>query len=76
MRKGDIVVVTRGKKRWGDHITICLEPPRDGETYRTIEGNARGMGKGGKRYEGVVKNRRRLEDVAFVYRLKAEDFDE
>lgn len=76
MRRGDIVVVTRGKKRWGDHITICAEPPRDAKTYRTIEGNARGLGPTGKRYEGVVKNRRRLEDVAFVYRLKAGDFGE
>lgn len=76
MQPGDIVVVYTAKRSvQGDHITLCVEAPCDGN-FKTIEGNAFGTSGDGTRAEGVVKNTRSLDQVAHVYRLLAEDFDE
>ena len=68
---GDVVIVKGpSKKPYGSHITLCVEPLPETSTYRTIEGNARGvLGPDGKRRgEGVVRNRRKVSDVAFTVR--------
>lgn len=76
MQPGDIVVVYTSKRSvQGDHITLCLEAPVDGQ-FKTIEGNAFGTSGDGERAEGVVKNTRSIDQVAHVYRLLSEDFDE
>jgi hypothetical protein len=76
MQPGDIVVVYTSKRSaQGDHITLCVEAPCDG-SFKTIEGNAFGTSGDGTRAEGVVKNTRSLDQVAHVYRLLADDFDE
>ena len=77
MLPGDIVVVFAGKRSvQGDHITICSEAPDCDGNFRTIEGNAHGTAGDDTRAEGVVKNTRSLDQVAHVYRLLSEDFDE
>ena len=77
MLPGDIVVVYAGKRSvQGDHITICSEAPDCDGKFKTIEGNAHGTAGDGERAEGVVKNTRSLDQVAHVYRLLSEDFDE
>lgn len=57
IQTGDIVIVGSSRsKRWGAHVTICTKRHELG--VDTIEGNARGLGFGGQRYEGVVKQSR------------------
>lgn len=77
MLPGDIVVVYTSKRSvQGDHITLCLEAPDCEGNFKTIEGNAHGTAGDDTRAEGVVKNTRSLDQVAHVYRLLSEDFDE
>ena len=77
MLPGDIVVVYTSKRSvQGDHITLCSEAPDCDGNFKTIEGNAHGTAGDGERAEGVVKNVRSLDQVAHVYRLLSEDFDE
>lgn len=77
MMPGDIVVVYSAKKAvQGDHITICVEPPNDCGDFKTVEGNAYGTLGDGSYGEGVIKRERNLEDVAHVYRLISDDFDQ
>ena len=74
---GDIVVVYSAKRATqGDHITICVEPPNSGGDFKTIEGNAHGTLGDDSYGEGVIKRERNLNDVAHVYRLIADDFDQ
>ena len=76
MLPGDIVVVySSARATWGDHITLCRVAPIDGK-FETIEGNAHGTLGDGSHGEGVIARERSLDEVAFVYRLLAEDFDE
>lgn len=76
MLPGDIVVVySSARATWGDHITLCRVSPIDGK-FETIEGNAHGTLGDGSHGEGVIARERSLDEVAFVYRLLAEDFDE
>ena len=77
MLPGDIVVVFTSKRSvQGDHITLCLTAPDCDGNFETIEGNAHGTAGDGERAEGVVKNVRSIDQVAHVYRLLSDDFDE
>lgn len=77
VRPGDIVIVgyfdtekNRRKERYkvaGSHITICAEVAADGKSIYTFEGNARGAGPDGKRYEGVIKQQRFFEARGIDY---------
>ena len=76
MMPGDIVVVYSGKHATqGDHITICRGEPVDG-VFETLEGNAHGTLGDDTHGEGVIIRDRSLDEVAHVYRLLSEDFDE
>lgn len=76
MLPGDIVVVySSARATWGDHITLCRVAPMDAK-FETLEGNAHGTLGDGSHGEGVIARERSLDEVAFVYRLLAEDFDE
>ena len=77
MLPGDIVVVFTSKRSvQGDHITLCLTAPDSDGHFATIEGNSHGTACEGERAEGVVKNVRSIDQVAHVYRLLSDDFDE
>jgi hypothetical protein len=77
MMPGDIVVVYSAKRaKQGDHITICVEPPSSCGDFKTVEGNAYGTLGDDSYGEGVIKRERNLNDVAHVYRLIADDFDQ
>ena len=77
MRAGDIVVVfSAARKSYGDHITICTEPPAADGVFETVEGNAHGELGNGERGEGVIMRQRSVDEVAHVYRLLGGDFDE
>ena len=78
IQAGDIVVVwtsqsqsVRDKYHYGQHITLCEFV--DGDEIHTIEGNAKGELGDGTWGEGVIKRKRSLKDVAYVYRLLSED---
>jgi hypothetical protein len=75
----DIVVVFTSKDKtphYGNHITIALSSPNENGDFDTIEGNAKGYGPNDDYREGVSKRTRNLEDVAHIYRLSHEDYDE
>lgn len=55
---GDVVIVTRGKKKQGEHICIVERVDLDTKLVHTVEGNARGIGPDGEVYEGVIKRTR------------------
>lgn len=55
---GDILVVSRGKKKQGEHICLVERVDHEAKLIHTIEGNARGVGPDGTVYEGVVKRTR------------------
>ncbi len=77
MSPGDIVVVYSAKRsKQGDHITICVEAPNCDGVFKTVEGNAHGTLGDGSHGEGVIRKERNLNEVAHVYRLLGEDFDE
>jgi len=77
MLPGDIVVVySSARKSYGDHITICREVPDSDGNFQTVEGNAFGTLGDGTYGEGVIQRSRALSEVAHVYRLLGEDFDE
>jgi hypothetical protein len=76
---GDIVVVYTSSEQspaYGNHITIALGPPDSEGFFETIEGNAKGYGPDGQYREGVSKRTRNVKDVAHIYRLASEDYDE
>jgi hypothetical protein len=78
VQPGDIVVIYTSKRSiQGDHITLCVDTSNINEGYiNTIEGNAKGT-LGDETYgEGVIKQERKLDTIAHVYRLLGEDFDE
>ena len=58
MQRGDIVVVSRGIKSAGEHITMVRHV--DGGLIHTVEGNARGRLPNGKDGEGVIIRTRPL----------------
>jgi len=84
LRRGDVVVVGPADgsgKAWGNHVTIAETVDEDG--VHTLEGNARGNGVNGERYEGVIRsfrpfrgNEKRGRDyvVMFGVRPLAVDF--
>ena len=77
--KGDIVVVYSSDQKtphYGNHITIALSAPDDDGLFETIEGNAKGMGPDLDIREGVIKRKRSIFNVAHIYRLRDEDYDE
>jgi len=79
LRAGDIVVVYSGKRAvQGDHITLCVDASEYLSTgsITTIEGNAHGTLGDGSRGEGVITRERARSEIAHVYRLLGEDFDE
>ena len=61
---------------YGNHITLARTIPNKDGDFHTIEGNAHGVGPDQNWVEGVVKRTRNLKDVAHVYRLIDEDYDE
>lgn len=75
IQAGDIVVIYNRRHRnvdsKGDHICLAVSSCEE-KTFRTIEGNATGFLPDGNRGEGVIKNIRKLSEVAFVYRLGPE----
>ena len=78
IQPGDIITVwtssnydIRRKYHYGQHIVICEFI--DGDLIHTIEGNAKGELGDGTQGEGVIKRTRKIEDVAYVYRLLSED---
>lgn len=76
---GDIVVIYTSDEQspaYGNHITIALGPPDSEGFFETIEGNAKGYGPDGQYREGVSKRTRNIKDVAHIYRLASEDYDE
>jgi hypothetical protein len=76
---GDIVVVYTSKRAvQGDHITLCTDISELAEhgMITTIEGNAHGTLGDGTKGEGVITRERSLSQIAHVYRLLGEDFDE
>ena len=81
IQPGDIVIIYRKNPRslkHGDHITLCVDASgiKDGKGYfSTIEGNAVGKLGNGQRGQGVVKNNRSLDRVAYAYRLLKQDFE-
>ena len=76
---GDLVVVYTSdeqKPHYGNHITIArTSPDKDGD-FHTTEGNAKGVGPDQQWREGVIKRTRNVKNVAHVYRLIDEDYDE
>jgi hypothetical protein len=79
---GDIVIVGDKRKKAGNHITLAIR--RDGDNVLTYEGNARGKGPNGGRYEGVIRHNRPFESkglskrkyrVMHVVRVKQGDVD-
>lgn len=77
MQTGDIVVVySRARKSYGDHITLCVEPADKNGNFKTVEGNAFGELGDGSRGEGVIQRSRSIDEVAHVYRLLSVDFNE
>lgn len=78
VQAGDIVVIYTSKRSvQGDHITLCVDASTKKDGYiKTIEGNARGELGSGEYGEGVIKQDRKLDSIAHVYRLLGSDFDE
>jgi len=83
IQPGDICITSTAntKKKWGQHITLCVEV-LDEEYIRTIEGNAWGHLPDGEYAQGVVTRKRCLVKgreaswVSHAYKLLAEDFQQ
>ena len=52
------MIVSRGKKRPGEHICVVERVDFDAKLVHTVEGNARGIGPDGEVFEGVIKRTR------------------
>ena len=79
IRPGDIVVVFTSDDKtptWGNHITIARTSPDKDGNFHTTEGNAHGVNPDQQWVEGVVKRTRNIKDVAHVYRLIDEDYEQ
>lgn len=79
LRPGDLVIVYTSSEKtpiYGNHITLATSKPDQAGNFETVEGNAFGNGPDGQWREGVSKRTRNLADVAFVYRLLDEDYNE
>lgn len=79
VRPGDIVTVFTSKDKtpnYGNHIVLPMSLPNADGDFDTIEGNAKGYGPDGEWREGVSKRTRNIKDVACIYRLQEDDFDE
>lgn len=75
---GDIVTVFTSSDQspvQGNHIVLCVSAPDELGDFQTIEGNAHGEGPEG-RIEGVIKRTRNMSNVAHIYRLLSEDYQE
>jgi len=59
-QSGDIVLVGPKGSKWGAHITLCRSFDPQRRMALTVEGNAKGEGPNGQRYEGVVHGERPL----------------
>lgn len=73
IRAGDLVVIG-SQKRWGDHITLAVEP-LGGGSWATVEGNAWGRGPDGERFEGVIRRERSAREIRFAYRPLVSDLE-
>ena len=76
---GDIVTVWTSSDqsvRQGNHIVIALSVPDSAGVFETIEGNAKGAGPDSDWREGVSRRTREIKNVAHIYRLLEEDFNE
>ena len=74
---GDILVVgpvSPGAKKWGSHITIVESVDLALGVVNTIEGNAKGLGPDGQRYEGVIKQKRALHGSPTAAKLHAKKY--
>jgi hypothetical protein len=72
VKRGDIVVLRwRNGKQYGDHITVAITDMNDG-TFKTVEGNAKGILPGTETGRGLIKQTRKGEQVARIYRLTRE----
>jgi hypothetical protein len=79
IRPGDLVIVFTSDDRkpfWGNHITIARTSPDKDGNFHTTEGNAHGVNPDQQWVEGVVKRTRNIKDVAHVYRLIDEDYEQ
>jgi len=76
IQRGDIVVVRwENGKEYGDHITLAVSDLKEDGTFDTIEGNAKGELPNGSG-RGLVKQNRKKDQVARVYRLTKEHFNQ
>lgn len=71
-RAGDVLVVGL-KARWGDHIAVVVDQA-DG-WWRTVEGNATGLGPDDRRRQGVIRAERGPSEVRYAVRPLDEDLD-
>ena len=79
IQAGDLVIVYTSSEKspsYGNHITISRGTPDSRGDFPTIEGNAHGIGPNQDWREGVIKRTRNVSNVARVYRLIDEDFNE
>jgi hypothetical protein len=72
IKAGDVVVVvTSGRKAWGDHITVASDAVMPHGKFFTIEGNARGLRGDGTWGKGVVMRLRDISEVRQILRFGA-----
>lgn len=82
IRVGDIIVVGKLEDKYGKHITLCQEPPVNGQgNFKTLEGNTSGDSgeyppvKGidntlKPHSQGVLNRTRSVTEIRFVYRVR------
>jgi len=76
---GDVITVWTSSDQslqQGNHIVIALSVPDLAGVFETIEGNAKGAGPDADWREGVSRRTRDIKNVAHIYRLLEEDFNE
>jgi len=71
-RAGDILIVNG--KGYGQHITVVEKWNSTALTFDTVEGNATGRGPDGKKFQGVVRQVRKLADCRRLIRPSPHDF--
>lgn len=71
-RAGDILIVNG--TGYGQHITIVEKWDSALMEFHTVEGNATGKGPDGQRFQGVVRQVRKLKDARRLIRPSPHDF--
>lgn len=75
IERGDIVVVGDDQGDFGDHITIATSSVDEPGHFTTVEANGQNvLLADGTRGEGLGTNRRHIEEVAIVHRLRGAHF--